>query len=53
MTVTLDQILTKIESELGYVEMGKKSPKERIEEILAEIGRMKKSYEMTTRKEKN
>ncbi len=51
--MTLDQILTKIEMELGYIEMGKKSVNARTNTILAEIGEMKKSQpvETTTRDE--
>lgn len=50
-----NEILTKIEMKLGYVEMGKKSVNERVDAILAEIGEMKKTFSiaMTTRKEKN
>lgn len=39
-----NEILTKIEAALGYVEMGKKSINERANAILAEIGEMEKPH---------
>lgn len=39
--MTTVQILTMIEAELGYVEFGKKTTKERVDNILAEIESLK------------
>lgn len=46
--MTKNEILTKIEDALGYVEMGKKSPNERVNAILAEIDKMKESHPVET-----